>query len=165
MTTNHPTTRKHQKHRTGSHVAYARHPITIDEFQTTLAAAKAGAEWAWADLYRDLAGTVTGYLRSRGAADADDLTSETFLQVARNIKSFDGDYQSFRSWVFVIAHRRLLDARRAGGRQPKTVSDEAHLAVVADSQHVDDEALVASRPGTWRRCSRASPRTSGTSSP
>ncbi|MGF1616371.1 MAG: hypothetical protein ACFCU2_00980 [Acidimicrobiia bacterium] len=62
MTTNDPTTLKHQKHRTGSHVAYAREPTTIDGFQTTLDAAKAGAEWAWAHLYRDLAGTVTGYL-------------------------------------------------------------------------------------------------------
>ncbi len=131
-----------ETNRTENHVAYARDVSTTpNEFLATLDAAKAGAEWAWEYFYRDLAGTVTGYLRSRGAADAEDLTSETFLQVARNIKSFEGDYESFRSWVFVIAHRRLLDSRRASGRQPKTVSDDAHLAVVADSQHVDDEAL------------------------
>lgn len=131
-----------QRNRTENHVAYARDVNrTTNEFLATLDAAKAGAEWAWAHLYRDLAGIVTGYLRSRGAADAEDLTSETFLQVARNINSFEGDYESFRSWVFVIAHRRLLDSRRATGRQPKTVSDEAHLAVVADGQQVDDEAI------------------------
>lgn len=131
-----------ETNRTEGHVAYARNVSTTpNDFLTTLDAAKAGAEWAWAHLYSDLAGTVTGYLRSRGATEPEDLTSETFLQVARNIKSFEGDYESFRSWVFVIAHRRLLDSRRAAGRQPKTVSDEAHLAVVADNQHVDDEAL------------------------
>lgn len=142
METNNTHTPEPQNHRNKSHVAYAQELITTrEEFQTTLDAAKAGAEWAWAHFYSDLAGTVTGYLRSRGADDAEDLASETFLQVARNIKTFDGNYESFRSWVFVIAHRRLLDSRRANGRQPKTVSDDAHLAGTADNQNVDDEAL------------------------
>lgn len=123
-------------------VAYARELPTTQEFQTILEAARSGAEWAWAVIYRDLAGAVKGYLRSRGAVDSDDLASETFLQVARNISTFEGDYNSFRSWVFVIAHRRLLDSRRASGRQPKTVADEAQLAVVPDDQRVDDEALA-----------------------
>ncbi len=125
----------------GIHVAYARELTTTEEFQSTLDAAKAGAEWAWAHLYRDLAGTVIGYLKARGAADPEDVASETFLQIARNISSFEGDDQSFRSWVFVIAHRRLLDARRAAGRRPRTVSDDTHLTLLADSQQVDEEAL------------------------
>lgn len=141
MEPNDRATLKREYQRTESHLSYAQELTTTHEFQTTLEAAKAGAEWAWAHFYGDLAGTVTGYLRSRGADEAEDLTSETFLQVARNIKSFDGDYESFRSWVFVIAHRRLLDSRRAAGRQPKTISADAKLAVVPDSQHVDDEAL------------------------
>ncbi|MEX2134233.1 MAG: RNA polymerase sigma factor [Acidimicrobiia bacterium] len=114
---------------------------TTEEFQSTLGAAKAGAEWAWAQLYRDLAGTVTGYLRARGAADPEDVASETFLQIARNIGSFEGDHESFRSWVFVIAHRRLLDSRRASGRRPKTVSNDARLTLLPDSQQVDEEAI------------------------
>jgi RNA polymerase sigma factor (sigma-70 family) len=141
MNTNRHDLLRLENNRTENHVAYARELTTTDDFQTTLDAAKAGAEWAWAHFYSDLAGTVSGYLRSRGADDAEDLTSETFLQVARNIKSFEGDYESFRSWVFVIAHRRLLDSRRAKGRQPRTVSDEASLAMIADSQDVHDEAL------------------------
>jgi RNA polymerase sigma-70 factor (ECF subfamily) len=141
MTTNNRTRTPTQKNRNGNRVAYARHVTTTDAFSGTLDAAKAGAEWAWADIYRDLAGPVTGYLRSRGAADADDVASETFLQVARNIKTFDGDYESFRSWIFVIAHRRLLDSRRALSRRPKTVNDDAHLYVVPDVQQVDDEAI------------------------
>lgn len=90
-------------------------------FEATLSAAKDGAEWAWAALYRDLAGAVTGYLASRGARDAEDLASETFLQVARNVHGFDGDEAAFRSWVFVIAHRRLIDWRRSQSRRPVTL--------------------------------------------
>ncbi|MGH8948207.1 MAG: RNA polymerase sigma factor [Acidimicrobiia bacterium] len=92
------------------------------DFETRLRAAKDGAEWAWAEIYRDLAGTVAGYLANRGAAEPDDLTSETFLQIARNISSFDGDESAFRSWVFVIAHRRLIDSRRARQRRPETIT-------------------------------------------
>jgi RNA polymerase sigma factor (sigma-70 family) len=97
-------------------------------FESTLDAAKAGGEWAWAALYRELAGPVTGYLASRGAPEPEDLAAETFLQVARNIQGFEGGEKAFRSWVFVIAHRRLIDARRANGRRPVTVSlpDEDH---------------------------------------
>jgi RNA polymerase sigma-70 factor (ECF subfamily) len=110
-----------------------------EDFATRLDAAKSGREWAWADLYRELAGPITGYLASRGATDPEDLASETFLQVARNIDGFEGDEASFRSWVFVIAHRRLLDSRRAGQRRPVTMA----LTDVADSTggNVEEEAL------------------------
>jgi RNA polymerase sigma factor (sigma-70 family) len=94
-------------------------PVPIgDTFEATLRAAKSGMDWAWAALYRELAGPITGYLASRGASEPEDLASETFLQVSRNIHGFEGDESSFRSWVFVIAHRRLLDARRSQGRRP-----------------------------------------------
>ena len=92
------------------------------DFDARLRAAKDGAEWAWAEIYRDLAGAVAGYLANRGAAEPDDLTSETFLQIARNISTFVGDESAFRSWVFVIAHRRLIDSRRARQRRPETIT-------------------------------------------
>lgn len=85
--------------------------------------AKNGDESAWADIYSELAGPVTGYLRSRGAKEPEDLSSEVFYQVARDIHRFKGDESKFRSWVFVIAHRRLIDARRAEGRRPITVDE------------------------------------------
>ena len=95
-----------------------------ESFEAVLEAAKEGADWAWARLYQDLAGPVSGYLSSRGAADPEDLTGETFLQVARNIQTFDGSESSFRSWVFVIAHRRLIDARRTAVRRAEVTSLE-----------------------------------------
>lgn len=88
-------------------------------FGEQLAAARRGEEWAWHTIYTKLIGPITGYLISRGARDPDDLAAETFLHVARNIEQFEGDEESFRSWVFVIAHRRLIDARRAANRRPQ----------------------------------------------
>ena len=107
-------------------------------FGERLAAARRGEEWAWHTLYTELIGPITGYLRSRGAPEPDDLAAETFLSVARNIETFDGDEESFRSWVFVIAHRRLIDARRAANRQPLIADKEEHDHEGGD---VEDEAL------------------------
>ncbi|WP_291377415.1 RNA polymerase sigma factor [Demequina sp.] len=96
-------------------------------FASTLAAARTGAAWAWESIYRDLAGPVGGYLRGAGAPDVDDLVSETFLSVAKDIHRFKGDEEAFRSWVFTIAHRRMQDAWRAKGRQvPVADGEEAH---------------------------------------
>jgi RNA polymerase sigma-70 factor (ECF subfamily) len=111
-------------------------------FGSILAAAKRGEDAAWALIYADLSGPVTGYLRTRGAIDADDLASETFLHVARNIHSFAGDEGSFRSWVFVIAHRRLQDSRRTATRRPRL----AYTSEVDSPQvggDVEDEAIGA----------------------
>jgi RNA polymerase sigma factor (sigma-70 family) len=87
-------------------------------FPNVLAAARAGADWAWARIYRDLAPTVLGYLRARGAAEPDDLTGEVFLQVVRDLSRFEGTERDFRAWVFTIAHHRLLDDARRRARRP-----------------------------------------------
>ena len=52
------------------------------------------------------------------------MLGETFLQVARDIARFDGDEAGFRSWVFTIAHHRLIDARRHSARRPVELSAE-----------------------------------------
>src|SRR5215831_18270393 len=88
------------------------------DFEALLAAARAGRPEAWERVYRSLAPAVTGYLRMQGALEPDDLASEAFLGVFRSIGSFAGDEAGFRSWVFVIAHRRLVDERRARSRRP-----------------------------------------------
>jgi len=103
-------------------------------------AAQAGEAAAWEAIYAELAGPVTGYLRSRGAPDPDDLSSEVFYQIARDIHRFKGDETKFRSWVFVIAHRRLIDARRASGRRPVTVDrPETHVDISGDN--VEEEVI------------------------
>ncbi|HEX6300653.1 MAG TPA: sigma-70 family RNA polymerase sigma factor [Acidimicrobiia bacterium] len=99
------------------------HSRTETSYESRVEAAKDGAEWAWAAIYEELSGPVTGYLRSRGAADPEDLSSEVFLQVARDIHRFDGDETKFRSWVFVIAHRRLIDDRRSHARRPDEIDN------------------------------------------
>lgn len=112
-----------------------------EAFESVLAACKAGAEWAWAAIYRDLAGPVTGYLASRGCAEPEDATSEVFFKVARGIHTFSGDESSFRSWVFVIAHRTLLDERRSRGRRPTLTEMPPEPVGHDEGGNVEKEAL------------------------
>lgn len=110
-----------------------------------LEAAKGGEEWAWEVIYRQLAGPVTGYLALRGAPEPEDQASETLFDVARNIDRFEGDESSFRSWVFVIAHRRLIDARRRQGRRLETTplhDGELHPMGDVENEALDNLALA-----------------------
>jgi RNA polymerase sigma-70 factor (ECF subfamily) len=95
-----------------------------ERFDSLLGAAREGSEAAWQELYDGLAPVVLGYLRANGAPDPEDVLSEVFLQVARDVTTFDGNERGFRSWVFTIAHHRLIDARRHFGRRPVDLSAE-----------------------------------------
>ena len=63
----------------------------------------------------------------QGAAEPDDLTSEAFLGVFGRLASFEGSEQQFRSWVFTIAHRRLIDERRRAVRRPTIMTADTDL--------------------------------------
>jgi RNA polymerase sigma factor (sigma-70 family) len=99
-----------------------------ERFDDVLTAAQVGAAWALQRLYEDLSPVVAGYLRSQGLRDVDDHASEVFLGAFRNLGSFTGDEAAFRSWLFTIAHRRVVDERRRRGRRgepdPLEVDDD-----------------------------------------
>ena len=81
-----------------------------------LVAAKAGEAWAWRELFTSLSPAVAGYLRVQGVREVDDVVSDVFMGVFRGISTFEGSMLQFRSWVFVIAHHRLIDDRRRQSR-------------------------------------------------
>ncbi len=83
-----------------------------------MAAARAGQPRAFEPLYRALSPAVSRYLWLNGAADPESLTNEVFLGVFTGLASFSGGEAEFRSWVFTIAHRRVIDDRRQAGRRP-----------------------------------------------
>jgi len=109
-------------------------------FDGLLAAARTGAGWAWDELYRGLSPGVLGYLRARGAHEPEDVLGEVFLQVVRDLPRFAGDERELRSWVFTIAHHRLLDDARSRRRRPV---EPAGAQVGADmaGPSADEQAL------------------------
>jgi RNA polymerase sigma factor (sigma-70 family) len=101
--------------------------------------ARQGSIKAFDDIYRSLAGQVASYLRWHRASDPDGLTNDVFAQVHRNLPRFEGDEQGFRSWVFTIAHHRMIDDRRRANRQPQLQDElEEHMG----QGDVEDDAFA-----------------------
>jgi len=103
--------------------------------------AQRGSVSAFERLYRAMAAQVVSYLRWHRVSDPDGLTNDVFAQVHRKLSSFQGDESGFRSWVFTIAHHRMIDDRRRSQRQPFVAGEvevEDHRAL----GDVEDDAFA-----------------------
>lgn len=112
-----------------------------DALADDIEAARAGSTPAFERIYRDLSPSVASYLRWNGVLDVESLTNEVLAQVHRNLHRFTGDAAAFRSWVFTIAHHRMVDDRRASGRRPTIADTEIQEATVVGD--AEEEALEA----------------------
>lgn len=115
----------------------------VEDFQSTLNAARAGAEWAWRALYEELAPAVLRYVRARGAPQPEDVVGDVFVQVVRHISDFDGGSEQFRAWVYTIAHRQLIDGARNRARRPIHLSGDDVIVHHGPTGDVEQEALQA----------------------
>ena len=94
----------------------ARHRLTA--FDSLLVASKRGDETAFTALWRWLHPPLVRWLAVVAGDDADDIASEVWLAVARNLDGFEGGDQQFTAWVFTIARRRVIDGPRRRARRP-----------------------------------------------
>ena len=94
--------------------------MSAEAFESVLDAARVGAEWAFSVLYRDHNHLLLRYFAARVPGEADDLTAEVWLAAARRLGSFEGDAPAFRSWLFTIAHHRLVQHWRDRSRRPRS---------------------------------------------
>lgn len=99
--------------------------MTPEEFGTALAAAKAGDEPAFTELFRYAQPGVLRYLRVISPDRYEDIAGETWVQVVRGLDTFQAtEAAAFRGWVLSIARHRWLDDLRARGRRLELVVDE-----------------------------------------
>jgi RNA polymerase sigma-70 factor (ECF subfamily) len=108
--------------------------------EDTLRAAQAGQAWAARVLYEQLAPRVLGYLRSRGASEPEDLTSEVFLTVFSKLDTVTGGAAGLRTFTFSVAHARLVDDLRRRSRRGTPVSYEPDVDP-RTSRSAEDEGL------------------------
>jgi RNA polymerase sigma-70 factor, ECF subfamily len=92
--------------------------MTQPSLERAIEAAAGGDEQAFAAIWRALQPALLRYLRVVASRQAEDLASETWLEVVRGLPSFKGDEAGFRSWVFTIARHRAIDWRRRQARRP-----------------------------------------------
>src|SRR4029077_10722760 len=80
--------------------------------------AQQGDAEAFRLLYRDIQPRLIRYLHALAGQDAEDIASETWLQVTRDLTGCTGSYDGFRAWVTTIARHRALDHLRRTTRRP-----------------------------------------------
>jgi RNA polymerase sigma-70 factor (ECF subfamily) len=112
------------------------------ELTAAVLAAQDGDENAFRTVYRAVHPRLIGYVRTLvGEADAEDVTSEAWLQIARDLDRFSGDADRFRGWAARIARNRALDHIRMRGRRPAVGGDETELTGRAADSDTVDEAM------------------------
>ncbi|MFE2140587.1 RNA polymerase sigma factor [Streptomyces sp. NPDC059456] len=118
------------------------------ELTAAVLAAQGGDESGFRAVYRAVHPRLLGYVRTLvGDADAEDVTSEAWLQIARDLGSFTGDADRFRGWAARIGRNRALDHIRMRGRRPAIGGDETELTGRAADSDTAGEAMEALSTG------------------
>ncbi|MER7107905.1 RNA polymerase sigma factor [Streptomyces sp. NPDC000229] len=118
------------------------------ELTTAVLAAQDGDEDAFRAVYRAVHPRLLGYIRTLvGDADAEDVASEAWLQISRDLDRFSGDADRFRGWAARIARNRALDHLRMRGRRPAVGGDETELTDKPAESDTADEAMEALATG------------------
>jgi RNA polymerase sigma-70 factor, ECF subfamily len=99
-----------------------------EDLNQALQAARNGDENAFRILYRRIQPRLLRYVRTLVGEDAKDVTSEAWLQIAKDLASFRGDIDDFRSWTATIARNRALDHLRYRRRRPVEKSPADRLS-------------------------------------
>lgn len=108
-----------------------------------LTSARRGDQHAFKVLYDDLNPRLLRYLRALVRTDAEDIASETWLQIGRDLATFQGSWHKWRSWAVTIARNRALDHLRHQQRRPQTNVPLDELE--ERSSRNDIETIVLSR--------------------
>lgn len=111
------------------------------ELSDAVLQAQQGNSEAFRTLYRDTQPRLLRYLSALVGDDSEDVASETWLQVSRDLASFTGDHDGFRGWVTTIGRHRALDHLRHRSRRPP--SDPVPAETLAGLAARDDTAAGA----------------------
>ncbi len=115
-------------------------PGNVADFSRTLGAARAGEEWALGVLWRAHQRPLLAWLGTMVGGAAEDVASETWIDVARGLRGFAGDEAAFRTWLFTIARRRAVDHLRHRGRRPESAVAQEQLVDRAGPIDVAEQA-------------------------
>jgi RNA polymerase sigma-70 factor, ECF subfamily len=118
----------------------AGHAVIGASFHQVIAGAAAGDEGSFAVIWRDLQPALLRYLRVVVRDAAEDVASDTWVDVVQRLDRFRGDERGFRAWVFTIARHRALDWGRHAAR---TQAMPVPVELLTDLEARDDPAAAA----------------------
>ncbi|MFD9970999.1 RNA polymerase sigma factor [Streptomyces sp. NPDC059017] len=111
------------------------------ELGVAVARAQQGDEGAFARVYQLVQPGLLGYLRGLVGEDAEDVASDAWLEIARDLGRFRGDEAGFRGWTATIARHRALDHLRRQKRRPQTSLLEQDVLELPGGRDTADAAL------------------------
>ena len=111
------------------------------ELGAAVARAQEGDEAAFAVAYRIVQPGLLGYLRGIVGDDAEDVASDAWLEIARDLGRFRGDGAGFRGWTATIARHRALDHLRRLKVRPRATALEQDLLELPGTHSTHDQAL------------------------
>jgi RNA polymerase sigma-70 factor, ECF subfamily len=117
-----------------------------EEFAAVVAVAQDGGEAAFAVLWRDANPALLRYLRVVAPGAAEDVASETWVQVVRGLSGFRGDEGAWRAWLFTVARRRAIDEGRRRSRHP--AASLAEMTGAREPRAADAAELAMESLGT-----------------
>ncbi|MFD4613688.1 RNA polymerase sigma factor [Streptomyces sp. NPDC058440] len=113
------------------------------ELGAAVARAQEGDEESFAVAYRLVQPGLLGYLRGLVGDDAEDVASEAWLEIARDLGRFRGDGAGFRGWTATIARHRALDHLRRKRVRPRGSTLEQDVLELPGPHSTHDQALEA----------------------
>lgn len=83
----------------------------------TIEELRIGYDPAWSWFVHEYGAPLSHYARRLGHPDPDEVSGATMETVVRRISRFDGGQPELRSFVFSVAHARIVDELRSSHRQ------------------------------------------------
>ncbi|MEU6505559.1 RNA polymerase sigma factor [Streptomyces sp. NPDC046942] len=111
------------------------------ELGEAVARAQEGDEAAFAVAYRIVQPGLLGYVRGIVGDDAEDVTSDAWLEIARDLGRFTGDGAGFRGWTATIARHRALDHLRRQRVRPRATALEQDVLDLPARHSTHEQAL------------------------
>ncbi|MET7857439.1 RNA polymerase sigma factor [Streptomyces sp. NPDC005318] len=105
--------------------------------------AQQGDEEAFAVAYRLVHPGLLGYVRGLVGEDGEDVASDAWLEISRDLGRFRGDGAGFRGWTATIARHRALDHLRRQKRRPRTALLEQDVLELPGGHDTAAAALEA----------------------
>ncbi|MFG3041981.1 RNA polymerase sigma factor [Streptomyces sp. NPDC048330] len=128
---------------TGRAPSAAPGPERDTELGAAVERARHGDEDAFATAYRIVHPGLLGYLRGLVGDDAEDVASDAWLEIARDLGRFRGDGAGFRGWTATIARHRALDHLRRMRSRPRPTGIEQDVLDLPAAGDAAGQALDA----------------------
>ncbi|NGO45942.1 RNA polymerase sigma factor [Streptomyces ureilyticus] len=111
------------------------------ELGVAVARAQEDDEDAFSVAYRMVQPGLLGYLRGLVGDDAEDVASDAWLEIARDLGRFRGDGAGFRGWTATIARHRALDHLRRQKTRPRPTVLEQDVLGLPGVHDTHEQAL------------------------